>query len=300
MTKEQLFIQLVASLSDSTLFHGHAAIDAEDEAMMVLMKVLGESVNEILSSGNEPVDTENITQAENYVKQRLSSIEPMPYILGEVDFCQLNFKCDSRALVPRSPIAELILNGFKPWLDVDKVHNALDLCTGGGCIGISLAKYYPNIQVDISDISNQALALAQENKEELAANVTIIHSDLFENIHKKYDLIVTNPPYVSETEYQELPHEYIAEPKLGLVAQQDGLKIPVEIMLNAEKYLSRSGYLVLEVGYSDELLADCFSQIPFNWVNFSNGGQGVCIFSRKSLLEYQPYFKAFLENTDVI
>lgn len=302
MTKEQLFIQLVEKLSSEKIFFGHAVVDAEDEAMMVMMKIFQQDVNEILSSGSEIIDSGVIEKINNLVEKRISTLMPMAYILGTVNFCGLNFISDERALVPRSPIAELILQGFNPWIDINKVNSVLDLCTGSGCIGISIGHYYQHISVDVSDISNQALSLAQENisLHELSNRVSLIESDLFSNVCHKYDLIVTNPPYVSDAEYRDLPEEYKKEPKLGLVTRQHGLKIPVEILLQAPKYLNNNGLLFLEVGYSDEALDDAFPDINIEWLDFLNGGQGVCVFSKKKLLEYHDYFRAFLENKHVI
>ncbi|MCF6318969.1 MAG: 50S ribosomal protein L3 N(5)-glutamine methyltransferase [Proteobacteria bacterium] len=296
MTKEQLFIQLVEQLSSDKLFHGHAVIDAQDEAMMVMMRVFGEQVSEVLSTGNQEVSSTEYDKATAFTKSRLSSLKPMAYILGEVSFCGLVFKSDQRALVPRSPMAELIQSGFKPWLEMKNVTSALDLCTGGGCIGISLAKYNKHIKVGISDISEKALSLAEENKNKISVEVELIQSDLFQNIQGTYDLIVSNPPYVSETEYQELPDEYKTEPKLGLVAELDGLKIPAEIMLKAPEYLSNDGVLFLEVGYSDELLESMFPEIAFEWIEFNNGGDGVCVFNKKTLVKYRTLFESFLNE----
>ena len=296
MTKEQLFIHLVEQLSSPNLFYGHGVVDAQDEAMMVLMHVLKQQVDEILSTGHEIITQPCIDKACSFVEQRLASLKPMAYVLGEVIFCGLSFISDERALVPRSPFAELIQNGFKPWLNMKNINSALDLCTGGGCIGISLAKYNKHIKVDVSDISDDALSLAKENIERLSVDVELIQSDLFQNINETYDLIVTNPPYVSETEYDELPDEYKTEPRIGLVADQDGLKIPVEIMLNAPKQLSEKGLLFLEVGYSDELLESVFPEISFEWIEFSNGGDGVCVFDKKTLVAHMSLFQSFLNK----
>ena len=300
MTKEQLFFQLVGKLSSDKLFHGHAVVDEEDEAMMVAMHVFKQEVNDVLSSGNQIVSKAEIDWANSIVETRLKTLKPMAYILGEVSFCGLKFKSDERALVPRSPIAELIQNGFQPWLNIKRVLTALDLCTGSGCIGLAIAKNFDHIKVDLSDISQKALTLAQENKNLLSANVDIIQSDLFTHINRTYDLIVTNPPYVSDEEYSDLPEEFKQEPKLGLTSECSGLKIPVEIMLSAPKYLNENGQLFLEVGYSDEALDRAFPQIDIEWIDFLNGGQGVCVFSKKMLLEYQHLFKSFLEIKDVI
>ncbi len=296
MTKEQLFIQLVEQLSSKTLFHGHAVIDAEDEAMMIMMHVFSQDVNEVLSTGNQSAATTQCDTAFSFVKQRILTLKTKAYIFGEFNFCGLMFNSDQRALVPRSPIAELIQNNFAPLLDIENVNTALDLCTGSGCIGIALAKYNPDIQVDISDISHIALTLAQENINKLGVSVNVIQSDLFKSIEHSYDLIITNPPYVSDAEYDELPEEYKKEPKLGLVTDKAGLRIPVEILLESPKHLNDGGFLFLEVGYSDNALDEAFPSIDIQWLDFSNGGQGVCVFSKAQLNEYAPLFKPFLKK----
>ena len=303
VTKEQLFIHLVEELSSTDLFFGHSAIDAEDEAMMILMHLFDESTSEVLNSGSSDVSETIVNQAEQICYQRISQRKPLAYIIKKAWFCGMEFKVDERALVPRSPIAELIQNQFKPWFTKDtQTSSALDLCTGSGCIGISMSIFMENMKVDISDISQEALQLADENikKHNVEKQVKAIHSDLFANINDKYDLIVTNPPYVSNDEFAELPQEYFAEPKLGLVSENSGLDIPVKILLQAANYLNEDGLLFLEVGYSDELLNDSFPEIEFEWVEFLNGGEGVCVFSREKLLEYKPVFSKFIEQQNVL
>ncbi len=297
-TKEQLFIHLTQALNDERLFFGHGVIDAQDEAMMVMMHIFKQSVQEILTTGEEEVPIALIEKAQQLIQLRLQGLKPMAYIIGEMSFAGLVFKTDERALVPRSPIAELILNDFQPWVDLKRVHKALDLCTGSGCIGIALAYYNPSIHVDISDISKEALELAQTNIEihGLNGRVYAIQSDLFKNLTNTYDLIVTNPPYVSESEYRQLPQEYKNEPKLGLTTPQDGLQIPIEIMLQAPKYLNDGGYLFLEVGYTDELMDDVFPSINFEWIEFENGGQGVCVLSKEQLVSFSDEFERFLSQ----
>ncbi len=298
MTKEQLFTQLFENLADSGLFFGHGVIDAQDEAMMVMMYVLKQTVDEILCSGQIKVDMQTIKKAEKIVSQRLNTLKPMAYIVGEVQFAGLTFKSDERALVPRSPIAELIGNDFQPWLNLNTINNALDLCTGSGCIGIALAKYNPHIHVDISDLSKDALSLAKTNIKLHGLNqqVSAVQSDLFAELTGPYDLIVTNPPYVSENEYSQLPQEYKKEPKLGLTTPQEGLQIPVKIMLDAPEYLNENGLLFLEVGYTDELLEDAFPAVDFEWIDFENGGHGVCVLSKEQLISYSVKFKKFLSK----
>lgn len=290
MTKQELFEQLCAQLGAEDLFFGHGVIDEEDEAMMILMSVLNESVATILTTGHEYISEFDITQSKSFAEQRLQSKKPMAYVLGQAYFADLKFLVDERVLVPRSPIAELILNNFADVLPINEVKNALDLCTGSGCIGLALAHYH-GVPVTLSDISAAALQLAEKNKELLELEKTkIVESDLFEKIDESYDLIVSNPPYVSEAEYESLPAEYKKEPKLGLVTPIDGLQIPLQILAQAPDYLSDKGHLLLEVGYSDELLESVLPEIDFRWLEFEHGGQGVCVFSREELLKYRAYF----------
>lgn len=302
MTKEQLFLQLTEKLASGLVFYGHGAIDAEDEAMMIMMYLFCQSVDEILSTGEESVPNQSKNLAFTIVDKRVSQRIPLAYILGKVWYCGLEFVIDKRALVPRSPFAELIISGFRPWVNMDEIDSVLDLCTGSGCIGISIAKHNEHLNVGLADISEAALQLANINieKHKLSNRVHSIESDLFENINQQYDLIVSNPPYVGEDEYKELPKEYFSEPELGLVSNMAGLEIPVRILLQAVEYLKDDGLIFLEVGYSDELLEDCFPEIDIQWVQFFNGGQGVCVFDRKKLLECRPYFKRFLEQDNVI
>lgn len=302
VTKEQLFNHLIEQLSVSDVFFGHAVVDEQDEAMMILMKLLKQDVETILRTGSEIIDQKLIQQSELIVKTRINSLKPMAYILGQVDFAGLTFKIDERALVPRSPLAELIVGGFDHYIDLKYAARALDLCTGSGCIGIALAHYCQHLNVDISDISQQALDLASHNRDlhGLENRVNVIQSDLFDNLQGTYDLILSNPPYVSEHEYSELPEEYKHEPKKGLVTPMDGLKIPVEILLSAPDYLNEKGLLFLEVGYTHELLENAFAAIVFEWVDFSYGGEGVCVFTKEKLLECRDLFINYLETNYVI
>ena len=187
-------------------------------------------------------------------ERRIAERVPACYLTGEAWFAGLSFKSDPRALVPRSPIAELIESGFEPWLGDRPVERVLDLCTGSGCIAIATAHYHPDWQVDAADISEAALALAQENIERLQTpNVRLRQSDLFRGLPGEiYDLIVTNPPYVTHAETDALPEEYAHEPALGLRAGDDGLDLALEILRDAPAHLSEHGLLICEVGESEQ------------------------------------------------
>lgn len=223
------------------------------------------------------------------IERRIGERRPVAYLTGEAWFAGLAFKVDERVLVPRSPIAELIQNGFTPWLDGRDVSRALDLCTGSGCIGIAMAAHNPDWQVDLADISDGALELARENIriQHVGDRVRAIKSDLFAGLKGEvYDLIVSNPPYVTEQEYAELPPEYRHEPALGLTAGPDGLDFALRILRDAPAHLSEDGLLIVEVGESERALTQLLPQVPFIWIEFNVGPMGVFALERRDLVEH--------------
>jgi ribosomal protein L3 glutamine methyltransferase len=222
------------------------------------------------------------------IERRVVERLPVAYLVGETWFAGMKFKSDARALVPRSPIAELIENGFTPWLDGRHVERALDLCTGSGCIGIAMAEYNPNWQVDIVDISTDALALARENIafQHVEARVRAVQSDLFAGVpDERYDLIVSNPPYVTHDEYAALPPEYGHEPVLGLTSGHDGLDITIRMLDEAADHLTDEGLLIVEVGDSEHALVALLPQLPFVWLEFKVGQMGIFALERRDLVE---------------
>jgi len=230
-------------------------------------------------------------------RRRIDERVPAAYLTGEAWFAGLIFKSDRRALVPRSPIAELIMNGYEPWLGGREVERALDLCTGSGCIAIATAHYQPHWQVDGVDISGDALALAAENKERLhATNVRLLKSNLFESLQGEvYDLIVTNPPYVTHAETDALPKEYSHEPELGLRAGDDGLDLALKILRDAPAHLSENGLLICEVGEAEHALARLLPEVPFSWVEFKVGQMGIFVLEREDMLAHHARIKALAD-----
>jgi ribosomal protein L3 glutamine methyltransferase len=229
------------------------------------------------------------------IERRVTERLPVAYLVGETWFAGLKFKSDRRALVPRSPIAELIESGFAPWLDDRQVDHALDLCTGSGCIGIAMAEYNPGWQVDIVDISEEALSLARENIafQHLEGRVEAIQSDLFSGVQgRRYDLIVSNPPYVTDDEYAALPGEYSHEPKLGLTSGADGLDLCLRMLDEAADYLGDDGLLIVEVGESEHALTALLPQVPFVWIEFKVGAMGVFALERRDLVEHAAVIRA--------
>jgi ribosomal protein L3 glutamine methyltransferase len=230
-------------------------------------------------------------------ERRINERIPACYLTGEAWFAGLSFKSDQRALVPRSPIAELIENGYEPWLGGREVERVLDLCTGSGCIAIATAHYHPHWQVDGIDLSDEALSLAVENKVRLHAdNVRLLKSNLFESLKGEvYDLIVTNPPYVTHAETDALPKEYSHEPELGLRAGDDGLDLALKILRDAPAHLSENGLLVCEVGEAEQALVRLLPQVPFSWVEFKVGQMGIFVLEREDILAHHAQIKALAD-----
>jgi ribosomal protein L3 glutamine methyltransferase len=223
--------------------------------------------------------------------RRIRERIPVAYLVGEAWFAGLPFFVDERVLIPRSPIAELIHSGFEPLLPAEP-SRVLDLCCGSGCIGIATAVSFPQAQVDLADISADALDVARRNisRHALQGRVQALQSDLFLQLTEhcqvagKYDLIVSNPPYVSADEVAELPAEYRQEPALGLLSDDSGLAIPLQILRDAADYLNPGGVLILELGYSWPLLSERYPQLSVTWLEFDSGGEGVLAIDREALI----------------
>lgn len=271
-----------------------------------MASALDEAAYLVLHSLHLPVDTpelyfaSKLTQSEKQkvvtiLERRIIERKPAAYLTNEAWFAGLPFYVDERVLVPRSPIAELIEKQFYPWTDEAQVAHVLDLCTGSGCIGIACAYAFPNAEADLSDISAHAIAVAKLNIERhgVQAQVQTIESDLFTHLSgKRYDLIISNPPYVDAAEIAEMSSEFQHEPLLGLAAGADGLDIVHRILATAGEHLSDHGILIAEVGNSQFALAEAYPEVPFQWLEFERGGDGVFLLTAAQLNEHQSAFKA--------
>lgn len=290
------FIRYGASrFSAAGLTFGHSHDNPIDEATHLVLASLHLPPDIPPAYGAGRLTAEERTRVLELIERRVSERLPVAYLVGETWFAGMKFKSDRRALVPRSPIAELIEAGFAPWLDGRHVERALDLCTGSGCIGIAMAEYHPHWQVDVVDISAEALSLAQENIafHHLDGRVEAIRSDLFGALaDRRYGLIVSNPPYVTEDEYAALPGEYSHEPKLGLTSGEDGLDICLRILDQAADHLAEDGLLIVEVGESEHALAALLPQVPFVWIEFKVGPMGVFALERRDLVEHAAAIRA--------
>ena len=270
------------------LSFGHSHDNALDEATQLVLHALHLPHDLGPAYGHAKLTQDEKRDVMALFTRRINERVPACYLTGEAWFAGLSFKCDSRALVPRSPIAELIEAGFEPWLGGREVERALDLCTGSGCIGIATAHWHPHWQVDCVDIDDDALALARENVERLEVrNARVLKSDLFRQLDGEvYDLIVTNPPYVTHAETDALPPEYSHEPELGLRAGDDGLDLALEILRDAPAHLSADGLLVCEVGESERALVALLPEVPFAWVEFKVGQMGIFVVERADLVQH--------------
>ncbi len=284
------FIRYGASrFSAAGLTFGHSHDNPIDEATHLVLASLHLPPDIPPAYGAGRLTAEERANVLALIERRVNERLPVAYLVGETWFAGLKFKSDRRALVPRSPIAELIETGFTPWLDERHVERALDLCTGSGCIGIAMAEYNPEWQVDIVDISDEALSLARENVafQHVEGRVEAIQSDLFAGVAgRKYDLIVSNPPYVTEDEYAALPGEYAHEPKLGLTSGADGLDLCLRMLDEAAGHLTEDGLLIVEVGESEHALSALLPEVPFVWIEFKVGPMGVFALERRDLVEH--------------
>ncbi len=272
------------------LTFGHSYDNALDESTQLVLHSLHLPPDLGPAYGQARLTAAEKAQVLALFQRRIEQRVPVAYLTGEAWFAGLSFKSDARALVPRSPIAELIESGFEPWLGGREVQRALDLCTGSGCIAIAMAHYNPEWDVVGTDISDEALALAQENKALLLTdNVRFLKSDLFGGLSgEHYQLIVSNPPYVTNAETDALPQEYSYEPELGLRAGDDGLDLVLKILRDAPLHLSQGGLLVCEVGESEHALVALLPDVEFTWIEFKVGQMGIFAVECSELIVHHP------------
>ncbi|MFW2405349.1 MAG: 50S ribosomal protein L3 N(5)-glutamine methyltransferase [Gammaproteobacteria bacterium] len=275
-----------AELERGGVFFGHGTDNAIDEAASLVYCVAGLDHQ---AAGPPPygeaVDPAVCERVLELLATRIAERRPMPYLLQEAWFAGLRFYVDERVLIPRSPFAELIGWRFEPWLEPSRVERILEIGTGSGCIAIVCARAFPAARVVATDLSQDALAVARINVDRhgLSDRVELLEADLFDGVDGRFDLIVSNPPYVPDAEAACLPPEYAHEPAMALGSGPDGLESTRHILQDAPRHLAPDGLLAIEVGCGWPALERAFPQLPFVWPDFESGGEGIALIGAADL-----------------
>ncbi len=275
---------------EAKLFFGHGCDNAHDEAAWLILHALHlppDRPDQIAPYLDARLTRHERLAVLELLQQRIARRLPAAYLTHEAWQAGLRFYVDERVLIPRSYFADLLVEGFAPWVeDPDAIEHALDLCTGSGCLAILMAHAFPHAQIDAADISADALEVARRNVADydLQERVRLVESDLFAGLGKrKYDLIVSNPPYVTAQAMRELPAEYRHEPEGALAAGEDGLDIVRRILAEAKKYLKPHGLLAVEVGHNRDIMTAAFPQLPLTWLDTTSGEGKVFLLRREDL-----------------
>ena len=287
--------QATGRMERAGLFFGHGTATAFDEACWMISHVLDLSPDFGDDMLTVNLNADEIHALEHLLQQRIETRKPLAYLIGEAWFAGLRFRVDENTLVPRSPLAELIVQGLSPWLELGRPLRVLDVGTGSGCIAAALAWYWPSIEVEAADISAAALARAADNIRRLglAERVRLIESDVYAALEdapdqpRRYDLVVSNPPYVPNASMDELPAEYLHEPEMALRAGDDGLDIVRKLLSGAPEHLTPGGFLLLEVGEAAPQTQALLGDVASIWLEFEHGGEGVVLLDRAACLKWR-------------
>ena len=278
----------VSRFYQAKLFFGHGSSDAYDEAVYLILHTLHLPVDTLAPFLDAHLTPPECAEVLSVIQRRVEQRIPAAYLTHEAFLGEYSFYVDERVIVPRSFIAELLRSQLSPWItDPEAISSVLDLCTGSGCLAILASDAFPNAHVDAVDLSPDALAVAARNVAdyELEARITLIESDLLANLAgRKYDLIISNPPYVDAESVAALPQEYLHEPKLSLGSGQDGLDATRAILKHAADHLSDNGILIVEIGHNRDVLEAAYPKLPFTWLDVTAGDQFVFMLHRNDLI----------------
>lgn len=292
-TVADIIQQVQKRFARAGLYYGHGTETARDEAAWLVGHVLKIAPDKLATRLNKPIPPAALKKIDALTTARIQTRRPLAYLLKEAWFAGRKFYVDERVIVPRSLTSEFITEQFQPWIDAKRVRRILDLCTGSGCMAIACAQAFTRARVDAADLSGEALAVARINikRHRLGRRVRPVHSNLFQTLKgRRYDVIVTNPPYVARAEMKTLPREYRHEPELALVSGRDGLDAIVRILAEAPRHLNPGGILVGEVGNSAPALQGKFPSVPFVWLTTSTGDESVFLLTAEQLEQHRKEF----------
>ncbi len=288
-TLEEVVDQIAIRFESIGLAYGHDTNNAWDEAAWIVLHTLGEDLSSPGYDWDRVLDDTELGKIDGVVHKRIESRRPFAYLVNETWFAGRSYYIDDRVIVPRSYIAEWILEQFSPWISPDRINHILDLCTGCGCIAIALAYAFHSASVMASDLSTEALEVAAINvaRHKMEKRVRLHQGDMFDGIDQRFDLIVCNPPYVSDDRMLELPPEYLCEPDQAFRGGKDGLDFITPLLKQARKYLTDEGVLVIEAGSASHVLERYYSRIPFNWLSTEYDEMVIFLITAAELDQYQ-------------
>ena len=277
----------VSRFEDSDVFFGHGTSNAYDEAVWLIFGFLHLPHDTIENFLDAHLTSKEKKDLSFLIEKRINDKIPTAYLLNEAWLRDYKFYVDERVIVPRSLIAESLSENLYPWIDdPEKIYSALDLCTGSGCLGIMMAHSFQNAMIDLVDLSEKALQVAEINVNHygLHDRIELIQSDLFNGLEgKKYDLIISNPPYVNQTSADSFPMEFLKEPSMALGSGEDGLDHTIRIIHEAKEYLNDNGMLIVEIGHNKEILLKKFPKLQFQWLDVSLGNDFVFMLEKSQL-----------------